>query len=196
MVNIVLASGSKNRQKLLRALGISFKMVVSNFAEEKIKEGNFSLRARKIAMAKAKKVAEKEKGLIIACDTYTVLGGKLMEKPKDLSQAKNMLKQLSGKMAVCYTGFCFFNSVKNECVAKTVTSKVFFRKIYKEELDDYVKKFPVMSWAAAYAPSNLYGLGLIKKVIGSLTGLTHGLSIELLIPLLAKQGFKPKPLGI
>lgn len=68
-----------------------------------------------------------------------------------------------------------------------------FRKIYQEEIELYVKKFPVTFWAAAYAASELYVLGIIEKVSGSLTGLTHGLPLEYLIPLLRKSGFDPKP---
>ena len=111
MQKIILASGSKNRQKFLKTLGIPFKIVVSDFDESKIKETNPILRAKKIALSKAKKVANKHNGIIISCDTFTVCQGKIFEKPKDLFEAKLMLKKLSNKKAVSYTGFCFLNQV-------------------------------------------------------------------------------------
>jgi septum formation protein len=194
MSKIVLASGSINRQRLLKALGIPFKTVVSDFDEKSVKETNPQKRAAQIALGKAEVVTKKERGIIIACDTFTVCQGQIMEKPKDLSQARSMLKKLSGNFAINYSGFCFLNTAKNIKIIKTSTTKIKFRKIYKEELAAYLKKFPVTSWAAAYAPADLYGLGLIEEVHGSLTGLTHGLPLEFLIALLAKEGFKPKPL--
>lgn len=193
MQQIILASGSTNRKRILRELGIPFKVVVSNFSEQKVKEKNPSEKARKIALAKAKAVEKNHKGIIIAADTFTVCKDKTLEKPKDLNEAKLMLKQLSGNKAVCYTGFAFLNKAKNIQFTKTAITRIAFRKIYKEEIERYVKKFPVTSWAAAYAASELYVLGLIKNISGSLTGLTHGLPTEYLTPLLKKSGYKPSP---
>lgn len=188
---IILASGSYNRQKLLKSLGIPFKVVKSDFDEQSIIETHPEKRAAQIALGKAWKVAKDHPGIIIACDTFTVCQGEVMEKPKDLIQAKKMLLKLSGKLAIDYSGFCFLNTVKNIKVVKTSVTQIKFRKIYPEELVVYLKRFPVTTWAAAYAPSNLYGLGLIDEIHGSLTGLTHGLPLEFLIPLLAKEGIRP-----
>ena len=196
MQKIILASKSKNRQKLLKALGIPFKIVVSDLDEKKIAETNPKNRAAKIALAKAEKVAEKNKGIIISGDTFTVCQNQVLEKPKDLNEAKQMLKQLSGNRAVCYTGFCFLDKINQINFSETAITKIVFRKIYEEEIKKYVKKFPVTSWAAAYAASELYVLGLIENISGSLTGLTHGLPTEFLIPLLKKSGYQPKPIEL
>lgn len=193
MQKVILASGSTNRKRMLRALGIPFKVVVSNFDEAKIKEKNPAKRARKVAFRKAKIVEKNHKAIIIAADTFTVCKGKVLEKPKDLNQAKLMLKELSGNKTICYTGFAFLNKKRNIKFSKTAITKVSFRKIYKKEIEKYVQKFPVTSWAAAYTASELYIMGMIKNVSGSLTGLTHGLPTEFLIPLLEKSGYKPKP---
>jgi len=193
MPKIILASKSKNRQKLLKALGIPFKTVTSHLEEKKIKEINPHVRAAKIASAKAQKVAEKYSGIIIACDTFTVCQNQILEKPQDLNEAKKMLRQLSGKRAICYTGFCLLDKRNNTKFSRTAITEIVFRKIDEEEMSEYVKKFPVTTWAAAYASSELYVLGFIKSISGSLTGLTHGLPTEFLIPLLKKAGYQPKP---
>ena len=82
MERVILASGSLNRQKIMKAIGIPFRVVVSQFDEQSIKETNQAVRARNIAIGKAKMVASKHKGIVIAADTFTVTGGKVMEKPK------------------------------------------------------------------------------------------------------------------
>ncbi|MBL7159315.1 Maf family protein [Candidatus Microgenomates bacterium] len=178
---------------MLKTLGVPFRVVVSDFEETKIKEKNPEIRARKIAFAKAKKVAEKHTGIIISADTFTFYMGKILEKPKSLKEAKKMLRQISENKTICYTGFCFLNTKNQETFSKTAVTEVVFRKIYQKEIERYVKVFPVTDWAAAYAASELYVLGIIKSVSGSLTGLTHGLPTEWLIPLLKKSGYEPKP---
>jgi septum formation protein len=192
MDRIILASASINRQKMMKALGFSFKVVVSQFDEDSVKETNQALRAKKIAIGKAKSVALSHKGIIIAADTFTVTEGKVFEKPKSNKDAKEMLRLLSGNKAICYTGFCFINTKEGSNFSTTVKTEVWFRKLYEKELDEYVKIMPVTEWAAAYAPSEMYVLGMIKKVKGSLTGLTHGLPAEYLVPLLKKAGFTPR----
>lgn len=193
MRKIILASQSKNRKKILKTIGVPFRVIVSDFDEKKIKERNPKIRAKKIALAKAKKVAEKNEGIIIACDTFTLCQNKILEKPKDLDEAKKMLRQLSGNKTTCYTGFCFLDTNNQTVFSKTAITEVIFRDIDEKEIERYVKVFPVTDWAAAYAASELYVLGIIKSVSGSLTGLTHGLPTEWLIPLLKKVGYKPKP---
>ena len=190
---IILASGSKSRQTLLKALGYSFEVIVSDFDEGKIVEFDPSIRAMKIASEKGKAVVKSHSGIIIAGDTYTVCQGKILEKPKDTEEAKTMLAHLSGNKAVGYTGFYFLNKQEGLEISEAVTTEVTFRKIYKEEIGTYVETFPVTTWAAAYAPSEVYVLGLIKSIQGSLTGWAYGLPSELLIPLLAKSGYYPQP---
>lgn len=56
MQPIILASKSKNRSKILKTLGVPFKVVVSDLGEKKIKEKKPEIRAQKIALAKANKL--------------------------------------------------------------------------------------------------------------------------------------------
>ena len=190
MAKVILASGSKNRQKMMKTLGIPFKVVVSDFDEQSVKESNQKKRARIIAEGKALAVAKNNKEIIVAADTYTVCKKKVLEKPENKKEAVEMLKKLSSNMAICYTGFCLINNGKK--FLKTSVTKVWFRKLYQKEIEEYVKKMPVTEWAAAYAPSEWYVLGMINKIKGSLTGLTHGLPTEWLVPKLKKLRFEPK----
>lgn len=104
-----------------------------------------------------------------------------------------MLRFISNRSTLCLTGFYYCDPFKKIEFSKTAATKVKFRKIFEEEIDPYIQKFPVGSWAASYAASELYVLGMIERVSGSLTGLTHGLPLEYLIPLLKESGFDPYP---
>ena len=190
---VILASSSKNRQILLKALGIPFKVVISHFKESSVKAKNPAIRASKIALGKALAVSRKHHGIIIAADTFTICQYEILEKPKNLDQAKKMLKKLSGRQVISFTGLCIINTQTNSQFTKTIPTKVTFRRLSNSEIDQYVKRFPVTSWAAAYAASELYVAGMIEEVRGSLTGLTHGLPAEFIVPLLDQLGYPAKP---
>lgn len=190
---IILAPASKNRENILRSLNIPFRVKTSKIDERRIKETNPSKKAKRLAFLKAKKVAQSHKGIIIAADTFTVCQNKMLEKPKTIKEAKTMLCLLSKKTAMCYTGFCYLDNINKIEKVKVALTKIQFREIGKREIRKYIRRFPVVSWAAAYAASELYVLGLIRRVYGSLTGLTHGLPLEYLIPLLKKSGYQLQP---
>lgn len=59
MRRIILASLSKNREKILKALNIPFKVISSNFDETKIKKINPKIRVRKLAETKGREVLKK-----------------------------------------------------------------------------------------------------------------------------------------
>jgi len=193
MIPIILASGSKNRQTILKSINVPFQTIVSNFNEKNVREKNLSIRAKKLARLKGEAVYKNNRGIIISADTFTGCQGKVLEKPNDRTEAINMLNFLSDKQAINYTGFYYYDPDKNIKVSKTFQTKIRFRRFYESEIKDYINKFPVTSWAGAYAASELYVMGMIATVSGSLTGLTHGLPLEELIPLLRLSGFYPKP---
>ncbi|OGK67372.1 hypothetical protein A2313_04660 [Candidatus Roizmanbacteria bacterium RIFOXYB2_FULL_41_10] len=190
MLPIILASGSKNRRTIMDQLGISYQIQASNFDEHSIKTTNISKRAQLIALGKARQVAQKHQGLIISADTFTVFDNQIMEKPRNLSQAREMLRALSGHTAVSYTGFCFLNTQSGFVFNKTAPTKIVFRDYSDSELKQYLAKYPVTTWAAGYALIDPYLSTLAAKLQGSLVGLTHGLPTEWLIPLLEKEGYQ------
>ena len=63
---IILASSSKQRKIMMDALSITYEIIPADINERMIRDENFELRAEKIARAKAEKVAEKHKGIIIS----------------------------------------------------------------------------------------------------------------------------------
>jgi len=193
MKRIILASGSANRKTIFNSLHIPFEVIPSNINEKAVKEKEPSARARLLAQLKGEAVLKKQQAVVVAADTFTSCENKILEKPQTSDEAKKMLLFLSEKKAINNTGFYYRDPFKKIIFSKTVTTQVWFRKFFKQEIYKYIKKFPVKNWAAAYAASELYVAGMIKKVEGSLTGLTYGLPLEYLVPLLIKSGFNPHP---
>ncbi len=168
-------------------------MIPASIDEKSIRNNNLKKRAEKIARTKAEKVAAENKGVIISCDTFSSCEGEVLEKPKNIAEAKKMLRFLSGKKATNYTGFCYIDSSKRINFSKTVVVTYEIRKLYAHEIDSYVNDFPVTEWAAGFALVYPYITSFITKINGSYTGLSYGLPTELLVPLLKRSGFEPKP---
>ncbi len=194
MRTIILASQSKARKTLFASLGIPFKTIPPHINEKAIRDTNLLKRAQNIANAKAEKIFSlNPDAIIIACDTFSECKGKAFEKPKTKNEAKEMLQFLAGKDAVNYTAFRYIDKTNEIDFAKTVKVFYTFRILTENEIEEYVEKFPVTEWAAAFALVLPYVTTLIASVNGSYTGLSYGLPTELLIPLLVKSGFKIHP---
>ena len=190
---IILASGSKQRKIMMDALGVKYISIPADIDEKAIRDTNLEVRAEKIARAKAEKVLENNSGIIISADTFSACDGKVLEKPQSLEEAKEMLKLQANKPCTLYTGFCYIDKVNGINYSKTVITKYTLRKLTDEEIDNFVTNNPVLEWAAAFSPAYTYQLGFIERIEGSLTGSTHGLPVELLIPCFEKSGIKIIP---
>ncbi len=189
---IILASGSKQRKIMMDTLGISYIVIPADINEKEIRDKNFELRARNIARAKAEKVASEHEAIIISADTFSVCGNRVLEKPQSLDDAREMLKLQANKTCILYTGFCYLDKANQINYSATAITKYVLRRLPDEEINKFVKNNPVMEWSASFSPAYPYQLGFIKHIEGSLTGCTHGLPVEILIPCLEKSGVLTK----
>ena len=132
--------------------------------------------------------------IVIAGDSFTVLSdGTALEKPVTIEEAKEMMKKESGAKGTVYAGFCYID--KNEKIDFSTTSVTTFqnREFSEEEIDLYIKKYPVTTWAGGLSPAYPYGLTFVYSINGSITGFAHGFPIELVIEYLSKSGIEPRP---
>jgi septum formation protein len=116
MAKIYLASNSKARKKLLEKFGLKFTILPSK-VKEQTRRGNLSYSqfVQKNARDKAKEVAARvAEGIIIAADTICVQDGKIFGKPKNMPDARRMLKQLSSKPQWLYTGLAVIKKAKGK----------------------------------------------------------------------------------
>ncbi len=189
-MKIILASNSAIRKKLMDSLEVPYKIIPANIDEKKIRDRNLRVRSEKIARAKAEFVAKNNGGIIIAADTFGSVNGQVLEKPKNLEEAKEMLKLQSDKECLMYTGFCYIDRKNDVDFSDSVEIKYTFRKLSDEEINYQIKNVPVLQYSAAFAPNDPNQISLIAEMDGSFTGLMYGIPAEILIPLLQKSGVK------
>jgi septum formation protein len=108
--------------------------------------------------------AEQQNAIIIAADTVVILDGKIIGKPVDANDAKNILKQLSGKVHKVVTGVVILSKNRKEEISEI--TEVHFLPLQKKQIDHYVEKYKPLDKAGAYAIQEWIGLTGIKKIDG------------------------------
>ena len=152
-MKLILASQSPRRSELLRQIGLSFTVQVSQ-VEEKITEEDPRLAVQELARQKAAAVAAgQEPGtLVIGADTVVVLEGKILGKPKDFQEACRMLEMLQGRDHLVYTGVALLE-VSGEGIREKLFSQETRVRLYpmsQEEIRWYVSTGEPMDKAGAY----------------------------------------------
>ena len=183
MKKFILASASPRRKELLKEIVQDFTVSPSSFDESSV---NATLPPRKLVkeLAKGKALAvvkECENGVVVlGSDTVVALGRRVLGKPRDEREAREMLTLLSGKKHAVYTGVCF--AVSGKTFSAVCKTDVFFEKLSKEFIERYVQSGSPMDKAGAYG---IQDGGLVKKIRGSYSNVV-GLPVELCKKMLNK----------
>jgi septum formation protein len=165
-MEIVLASASTRRRELLEKIGLQFTVDSSDYAEDAHFELKPRERAKQVSLEKARSVAARHSNaIIIAADTFIVSGGQVMGKPDSPTEAKRMLKALSGRSHVAITGFTILDTTNGKTLSRVIETRIYMRKLSEREIDSYVSSSEPLDKAGAYA---IQGLGsvLIDKIEG------------------------------
>jgi septum formation protein len=140
-MKITLASGSPRRAKILEELGVEFDVVKTD-APEASYPHDPERTVRENALAKGAAAAPRTR--VLSADTIVWFGGRIYGKPRDLEEAKEFLRELSGKVHTVFTGVAFDGDVK---VAR---SDVKFRRLSDADIEEYVARVRPTDRAGAY----------------------------------------------
>ncbi len=165
--NYILASKSPRRQQLLKSLGIHFAVKTHEIEEKYPKE--LSKEEIPVYLAKLKsepfKSELKKNDLLITADTIVWLDGKVLGKPANGDEAKNMLKELSGKEHQVISGVCL-TSLNNQ-ISFYSLSNVQFKRLADNEIDYYIAHYNPFDKAGSYGIQDWIGIIGITRINGS-----------------------------
>ena len=191
-MEIVLASASPRRKKLMEETGIKFKVISPNIDEtvnEKTTPQNY---AKCLAERKAAAVLPMvSDSIIIAADTIVVYRKKIIGKPKDKKDATRILNMLSGKKHFVYTGVCVINTKTNQKFVGYEKSAVTFNILSEKKINGYLRTSNYLDKAGGYNAEDSSSKIFIKSIEGSKTNVV-GLPMELLFSYLNRLGIKNK----
>lgn len=145
----ILASQSPRRRELLSMLGLKFEIQTADIDETMDPSLPVEEAVAQVCLKKARCVGEQNPGrLVVAADTIVVVDEKKLGKPQSPTQAKQMLRLLSGREHRVMTGFCLWQDGRWETHVET--TKMRFRQLCDEEIDAYVATGSPMDKAGAY----------------------------------------------
>lgn len=171
--NLILASASERRKKILRDAKINFKVVKSNLDEDRIlkefKNTSPEKLVKILALSKAiSSIIQSEKisdEIIAGFDTIVVCKNKVIGKPKSKKDALKKLLFISEKEHFVYTGIALIDLKNRKILTGFDRTKVKVKEISKDEALWYINTNEPMDKAGAYA---IQGKG--KKFIKSISG--------------------------
>lgn len=186
---IILASASPRRQELLRQIGCEFCVVSSCAAEDNRSEVPPDRLVVCNALAKAQAVAKERCGaVVLGADTIVFMEGRVYGKPSDEEDARRMLRSLSGKAHVVYTGIALVRD--GEYCTDVEKTTVKFGVLTEAEIVRYVNTGETMDKAGAYAIQGLASV-FIEGIEGCYTNVV-GLPLYRLTRLAEKAGIELK----
>ena len=155
MVNLpklILASGSPRRAEILTSVGWEFEKRVADIDETEFLNEKPDDYVQRLAREKAEKVAVNYKNaLVLGADTIVVIEKKIVGKPKDLDDARAMLRMLSGNWHEVLTGIAIVKVSEKECETQTNLQKtqVKFAALSDAEIEFLVEKGEPLDKAGA-----------------------------------------------
>ena len=191
MVQVILASASPSRLRLLESVGIKPSILVSGVDEDASEFESLSPAELVIALAILKAHTVKDKApvnsLIIGCDSTFEFEGKSLGKPVTKTKAIERCKQLSGKTGYLHTGHCLIDLRQGIELSERSTAKVQFAQMTDAEIIDYVDSDEPLNVAGGFTLDGL-SAPFITKIEGDPSGII-GLSLPLLRKMIISLGY-------
>jgi septum formation protein len=189
---LILASGSKARLELLTSVGIYPDKIIQTNTDETVHKNELPAEyVMRIADKKNKNVGKVDEDLVLSADTVIAIGRRILNKPKDTTEARKFLDLLSGRRHKVMTGVCLF--ARGKYYRRLVKTTLRMKRLSDLEKKNYLTSqewrersggYAIQGKAAYFFPfisgsySNIVGLPLTETV-GLLNGVGYQQSILL-----------------
>ncbi len=165
---VLLASKSPRRRELLQQLRVPFHVVTLGGIDESYPDTVPLIDVPQFVSEKKADAFQniiKDNELVITADTMVVCEDRILGKPKDSAEAREMLRLLSGKTHKVSTGVTV--TTKDRRTSFTTVTDVTFSTITDEEINYYVENFQPFDKAGAYGIQEWIGAVAVSKIDGS-----------------------------
>ncbi|MDI5883546.1 Maf family protein [Cobetia amphilecti] len=197
---LILASGSPRRRALLASIGIQCEVApvdIDETPQANESPEHYVLRlAREKAQAGFAALAQRTAGQtarrVLGADTALALDGRILGKPRDEADAREMLLSLSGRSHQVLSGvaLCHGDAGRDmRCASELVESRVTFRTITPEEAARYWATGEPADKAGGYAIQG-FGAVFVSHLEGSYSAVV-GLPLHETAQMLSKAGVQP-----
>ena len=191
MPKFVLGSSSKTRLNLLKQINFYPDIIEGADIDEKpFKREKPIDYVKRMAETKAKTLYNKYFGNVILCaDTIISNEAKIIQKPKDNEELKEMLRYYSSRNIKVITSICLITS-DHKFVKKTVSTSLKFKHLNEFDIKEYVKSSHGLGKAGGIAIETMMDAFVIK-IVGSYSNI-QGLPLYETRNLLISAGIESK----
>lgn len=191
MPQIVLASQSTSRLRLLEGAGLSPLVKVSHVDEETEFFNAMTPADMVIALAVTKAHTVREQidfpAIIIGCDSTFDVDGVSFGKPGSPEIARERAQAISGRSGLLHTGHCVIDTEQGREIVDRVTTKVTFSKMSSDEIDDYIASEEPLHVAGGFTLDG-FGSPFIPVIEGDYTNVV-GISMPFIRSAMSQLGY-------
>jgi septum formation protein len=191
MPQIVLASQSASRRRLLEGAGISTLIKISHVDEETDFFNAMAPADMVIALAVTKAHTVREQidfpAIIIGCDSTFDVDGASFGKPGSPEIARERALAISGRSGLLHTGHCIIDTEQGREIVDRVTTKVTFSKMSSDEIDDYIASEEPLHVAGGFTLDG-FGSPFIPIIEGDYTNVV-GISMPFVRSAMSQLGY-------
>lgn len=189
---LVLGSASPRRREILGSLGIPLVVLPADIVEDTEPGEAPEAYLERIARGKLEAVAARlesnpvraSAAALLVADTTVVLGGRILGKPRDVAEAADMLRDLTGHTHRVLTRYAIAapGVPAEPLVARTVETRVTLRRASPDEIERYAATGEGLDKAGAYAAQGI-GTFLVERVDGSYSNVVGLPACEVVVDL-------------
>lgn len=148
---LILASASPRRRELLAQLGVTFEVIVADVIENEDPTTDPRVMVAHNAALKADWVAERHpQALVLGADTTVFIDGTALNKPRDGSEARAMLRRLSGRTHTVFTGLAVRRHSAGFKLEDGAATEVTFKKFGEDVIEAYLALVHTLDKAGGY----------------------------------------------
>ncbi|MDD2346479.1 MAG: Maf family protein [Bacteroidales bacterium] len=164
--HLVLGSASPRRKEMLSQMGFEFEIRISNAEEIYNPENSPEEIVKQLSLQKSKDISLlSQNELLITADTIVVLNQEILGKPKDYTEAFQMIQKLSDNEHQVFTGVCL--RTEQKIITDFAVTSVLFKPIAVDEIDYYIMNYQPYDKAGAYGIQEWLGFHKIQEIKGS-----------------------------
>ncbi len=184
---LILASASPRRAQILTQVGLKFQIKTKS-TDENITASSPQELVRQLSYKKAQAVAsDLTEGIVLGADTVVVVDGQIFGKPHDRQEAFQMLSLLANRAHEVITGFSLIDATGEMAdYTQAVSTKVYFRPLTAEEIENYLDTNEYTDKAGGYAIQGI-GAQFVEKIEGCYYNVV-GLPLTEVVCALAQRG--------
>lgn len=165
-MKLVLASTSKFKSEILNKVNLKHLVLENNFDESTLKCDDVYEYVMNLAYGKANSVKCKKDSIILGLDTVLYVNNKILEKPKDIEEAKDNIRISSNNISKVITGICLINTNTKEIVKDYQETLIELNNISEEDIEFYIKNEKDALYVSGFVIENTLS-NFVKKIDGS-----------------------------